>query len=79
MRFAKILSAAAIVSLAGTPALAQAANVSTASVQRTAALQGDDSELAGGPGIIIAILAAAAVIGGIILAVDSGDDSPVSP
>lgn len=78
MRFAKTLTAVAAVSLASTPALAQAGS-SASTVQRVGASQSDESELAGGPGIIIAILAAAAIIGGIVIAADGGDDEPVSP
>ncbi len=85
MRFAKILTAVAAVSLAGTPALAQAGSsaskLSVASVQRAGGLQTDESDLRGGSGsaIIIALLAAAAIIAGIIIAVDGGDNDPTSP
>ena len=83
MRLAKYLTAAAAVSLAATPALAQATSsaskLSVASVQRAGGTQADESQLAGGSGIIIAILAAAAVIAGIIIAADSDGDDPTSP
>ena len=83
MRFAKILTAAAAVSLAASPALAQASTsaskLSLASVQRTGGTQTDESQLAGGTGIIIAVLAAAAIIAAIIIAVDDGNNDPTSP
>ncbi|WP_420607616.1 hypothetical protein [Novosphingopyxis sp.] len=92
MRFAKTLMAASALSLVATPAMAQAtasnAQASVASVSRAGGLQSDESDLrgrrGGASGIIIALLAAAAIIAGIIIAIDSdGDDDfdplPVSP
>ncbi|WP_427969193.1 hypothetical protein [Altererythrobacter sp.] len=73
MKFRKIAAATAVVSLAASPAIAEAA------FSRTAAPVEGESEIGGGSGILIAILAAAAVIGGIIIAADGGDDEPVSP
>ena len=70
MRIRDFAAATAAVSLAVAPAMAQAAD-------RTSAPAEEKSEL-GGTGIILALLAAAAVIGGIIIAADGGDDDPVS-
>jgi len=70
MKFRSIAAATAAVALAASPAMAQA--------ERTAAPASQKDEL-GGPSIILAILAVAAIIAGIIIAVDSGDDSAVSP
>ena len=77
MKFRNLLAATAAVSLAASPALAQSANA-----DRAAAPVADANELgddAGGAGIILAILAAAAIIAGIIIAGDNEDDVPTSP
>ena len=81
MRFGKIgMAAVAAASLVSAPVLAQAAQpVSSVSQARTVAVSADDSDLEGGSGIIIAVLAAAAVIAGIIIAADGSDDTPTSP
>ncbi len=71
MKFRTLAAATAAVSLAATPAIAEAA------FDRSAAPVEGESELEGGSGIIIALLAAAAVIAGIVIAAD-GDDDPVS-
>lgn len=73
MKFRNVVAATAALSLAATPAIAEAA------FDRAAAPVEGESELEGGSGIIIAILAAAAVIAGIIIAADDGNDEPVSP
>jgi len=67
------LSAAALVAM---PAVAQVAMVPTA-----APLDGEESEMAaGGTGLILGIIGAAAVIGGIVvIADDDNSDAPVSP
>lgn len=72
MKIRTLTAAAAAVSLAATPAIAEA-NFD----QAIAPVEGE-SELEGNSGIIIAVLAAAAVIGGIIIAADGDDDDPVS-
>ncbi|MEQ5789321.1 hypothetical protein J3454_15625 [Erythrobacter sp. NFXS35] len=65
------LGAAALI--AG-PAVAQVAAMPT-----IAPLSGDESELSGGSAIIIGLIGAAAVVGGILLASDSDDTQlPVS-
>jgi len=72
MKFRNIALATAAVSLAASPAIAEAA------FERSVAPIEGESEL-GGAGIILAVLAAAAVIGGIIIAADGDDDNAVSP
>ncbi|MEL7447005.1 MAG: hypothetical protein AAGK02_14555 [Pseudomonadota bacterium] len=72
MKFRNLAAAAAVVSLAATPAIAEA------TFDRDFAPVEGESELEGGSGIIIAILAAAAIIAGIIIAADGGDDDPIS-
>jgi hypothetical protein len=82
MRFGKIgMAAVAAASLVSAPVFAQAAQpvASIATADRASTATADDSELEGGAGIIIAILAAAAVIAGIIVAADGSDDTPTSP
>lgn len=76
MKSRNLLAATAALSLAASPALAQ----TSANVDRISApVAQDESDLEGGSGILIALLAAAAVIAGIIIASDgSDDDVPVS-
>lgn len=74
MKFRTLLAATAAISLAASPALAQ----TSVTAERVAAPVQGESELEGGSGIIIAILAAAAIIAGIVIAVDGSDDTPVS-
>lgn len=71
MKFRNVLAATAALSLAAAPAVAEV------SFARTAPVEGE-SEAGGGPGILLGIFAAAAIIGGIIIAADGGDDTPVS-
>jgi hypothetical protein len=74
MKIRTLALATAAVSLAASPAIAEAA------YERANAPIEGESELAGGASIILALLAAAAVIGGIIIAVDSdGEGLPTSP
>ena len=73
MKFRNLVAATAALSLAATPAIAEAA------FDRAAAPVKGENDLEGGSGIIIAVLAAAAVIAGIIIATDDGNDDPVSP
>ncbi len=72
-----ISSLAAATALLATPVLAQA----TDSIRAPASTERDTEQMEGnGAGIIIAILAAAAVIAGIIVAFDDDDvDLPTSP
>ncbi len=77
MRFGKTLTAAVLaVSVAGTPALAQASSAVAQSARASASLE-DESNLGGG--FIIPLIAIAAVIAGIIIIADGGDDAPTSP
>ncbi|WP_417622253.1 hypothetical protein [Parasphingorhabdus sp.] len=78
MRFGKIVMAAAAASLVSAPVLAQAVQPAS-SVARTSATVENENDLEGGSGIIVAILAAAAVIGGIVVAVDGSSNTPTSP
>ena len=79
MRFGKIgMAAAAAASLVSAPVLAQASQP-VSSVARTSATVESENDLEGGSGIIIAILAAAAVIAGIVIAADGSEDTPTSP
>ena len=73
MKLRNLAIAAGALSLATTPAIAEAAfNRSSAPVE-------GESEAAGGAGLLIGILAATAVIGGIIVAASNDDpDLPVS-
>lgn len=69
MKFRTLAAVAAVSSLVVAPAIA---------ADRSVAPVSGESELAGG-GIVLALLAAAAVIGAIVIAADSGDlDEPVS-
>lgn len=79
MRFGRIgMAAVAAASLVSAPVLAQAVQP-VSSIARTSATVESENDLEGGSGIIIAILAAAAVIAGIIIAADGSEDTPTSP
>jgi len=71
MKFRTLAAAAAAMSLAATPVVAQAAP------QRAAAPTEEASEM-GGSGWLLGVLALAAFVTAIIIAVN-GDDDPVSP
>lgn len=75
MKIRTLALATAAVSLAASPAIAEAA------YERANAPVENESELEGGTSIILAILAAAAIIGGIIIAADDddGEGLPTSP
>lgn len=70
----KIIAAIAATGLLATPVLAQSVNV-----ERAPARSSDSNELEGESGILIALLAAAAIIAGIIILADNEDDLPTSP
>lgn len=72
MKIRTFALAAAALSLAATPAIAEAA------FERSSAPIEGESDIAGGAGILVAILGAAAVVGGII-AISGGNDDPASP
>ncbi len=80
MRFGKTLAALAAASMIAMPTLAiaqpAASKLSVASSVRASADEGDEN-LAGG-GLVIAALAVAAIVAGVVVASD-GDDEPVSP
>lgn len=77
MKFKAFYSAVAALSLAGAPTIAAAAPIATPLTQPASESVDGDSALASG-GILIAILAVAAVAAGIVVVADS-DDSPNSP
>jgi len=70
----KLLTAAAVVTMAATPVVA--APASKLSLTRASTVSEKDSELA--PAVIIGVLATAAIIGGAI-ALANNDDDPDSP
>lgn len=80
MRLAKMMLAAAACSLAMSPAVASTAasklSLASAGKARASTVTGKSNEAAGG--FLIPLLAVAAIIGGIVIAVD-GDDEPDSP
>ncbi len=79
MRFGKLgMAAVAAASLVSAPVMAQAVE-SVSQPVRAGVQTADESDLEGGSGIILAILAAAAVIAGIIIAADGSEDTPTSP
>ncbi len=81
MRFGKIgMAAVAAASLVSAPVMAQAQQpVSSAPEAARTGADASGENLEGGSGIILAILAAAAIIAGIIIAADGSDDTPISP
>ena len=77
MQLRKLAAAGAAFGLVATPIVAQA---SPAAVDRVGAPIDAAEEIGGGTsGLVIAILALAAVIAGIVIAVDDDEDEPVSP
>lgn len=68
----KVLAAAAVLSLAAMPAVAEVSKA------RAVAPVEDESEVGGGSSLIIALLAGAAAIAAIV-ALSGGDNDPVSP
>ena len=70
MKIRTIAAATAAASLAVAPAVA---------AERSAAPIEGESEMAGASGILIGILAAAAIITGLVIAADGDDDFPTSP
>lgn len=67
MSIRTVAAAAAALSLAASPALAQ--------TERTSAPAAETNEIGSGSGLILAILAVAAIIAGIIILADSNDDA----
>lgn len=70
MSIRTLAATAAALSLMASPAVAQA--------ERTTAPASETSELANGSGLVLAILAIAAIIAGIIIVADGGNDDPLS-
>ncbi|WP_066801038.1 hypothetical protein [Sphingomonas soli] len=73
---AKLLTAAAVASLAATPVLASPASSLSLSQARVATKGKNQNEFA--PAVIIGVLATVAIIGGAVVLANS-DDSPDSP
>lgn len=74
MNFRNIALATAAVSLAASPAIAEAA------FERSSApVEGENSVGGGTEGVLLSVLAGAAVIAGIIVIADDDDDDAVSP
>ncbi|MEP2988595.1 MAG: hypothetical protein ABJN65_04395 [Parasphingorhabdus sp.] len=78
MKLNKMAAGIAAASLAVAPVAAQAADSVAPAVERIGATSENSEKLEGENGILIALLAAAAVIAGIIIIAD-GDDDPTSP
>ena len=74
MRLRNVTTAIGALALVVTPLAAQAA----APLARDAAPVDSAEELAGGSGIIVALLALAAVVGGVLIAIED-EDEPTSP
>jgi hypothetical protein len=74
--FGKTAAGLAALSLAATPALASQSPASKLSL-RAATKSKDSSNLAGLP--IIALIGVAAVVAGVVILADDGDDNPDSP
>jgi hypothetical protein len=84
MRFGKVsLAVIAAASLISAPVVANAATaskaVSAAKSKRTAPVSKEESKLGGGSGVIVGILAVAAIIAGIVIAAGNDSDGPTSP
>tara|TARA_R110000824_G_scaffold11585_9_gene50770 strand:- start:5938 stop:6231 length:294 start_codon:yes stop_codon:yes gene_type:complete len=77
MKFGNLASALAAATLVAAPVAAQAVNSVAPAVERVGAASSSSEKLEGENGILIAILAAAAVITGIIIIAD--DNDPTSP
>jgi len=77
MKFGKLAASVAAVTLVAAPVAAQSANSSAPAVERVGANSSSAEQLEGENGILIALLAAAAVIAGIIIIAD--DNDPTSP
>ncbi|WP_188054612.1 hypothetical protein [Sphingosinithalassobacter sp. CS137] len=78
MRLAKFLTAVAAASVATAPAIATPASVLSLAKADVRASTDGENESGLQPAVIVGVLAAAAVIGGVVAVVD-GDDEPDSP
>lgn len=79
MKFRTIALATAALSLAASPAIAEVSFGNAAFDRALAPIEGESEAGESGSGIILAVLAAAAVLGGVVAATGSGDDNAVSP
>lgn len=71
-----LTTAAAVIALSATPVFAQEASID----RLPAPVDAQGEQLEGQSGLILALLAAAAIIAGIIIAADNGEESlPTSP
>ncbi|CAO1653309.1 hypothetical protein [Parasphingorhabdus sp. NYA22] len=77
MKFGKLAASLAALTLVASPVVGQSSNSVSPAVQRTSANSAPLEKLEGENGILIALLAAAAVIAGIIIIAD--DNDPTSP
>tara|TARA_R110001599_G_scaffold169808_1_gene359802 strand:- start:62 stop:355 length:294 start_codon:yes stop_codon:yes gene_type:complete len=77
MKFGNLAAAVAAVSLVAAPVAAQAVSSFAPTIERAGAKSAASEQLEGENGILIALLAAAAVIAGIIII--AGDNDPTSP
>ena len=85
MRFGKLsLAAIAAASLVSAPVMAQSLSLAAKAVgaskaKRVGANTKEENKLGGGSGVIFAVLAAVAAIGGIVIAAGNDDNAPTSP
>ena len=75
MKFGKLAGALAAVSLVAAPVMAQSAPA----VERVSAKTDATEKMEGDSRVIFALLAAAAIIAGVIITADNDDDNPTSP
>jgi Na+/alanine symporter len=73
----KVLAALTALSIIAAPAVAQ--SVQAANAARSSQADEDENKAQGGTGIIIAVISAAAVVGGIAIGADDSGDEPTSP
>ena len=81
MKLGSFATVAAAFSLAASPAVAQSVQRAPAPLQQPSNFANDDDDDGGftGTGLVLALLALAAVIAGIIIAADGDDDTALSP
>lgn len=72
MRISKLSVGIAALALVAAPAIAQSSLAPS-----VAPLSGDEEGQAEGTGLILGILAVSAIVGGIIIGADGGDDEPL--
>jgi hypothetical protein len=79
MKIRNLALATAAISLAASPAIAEAAFERSAAPMEGASAIGNGDDDGDASGTILALLAAAAIIAGIVVAAGGGDDAPTSP